>query len=99
MSPLRLLLTAAAVLTLGTAAAYLVLRPDDGGPDRVLDPRGTATAAAPHAGNAADRALRSRGAGPAGSAVVALNNWRYRADPGNAGLGRGLGPVHLPLPA
>ena len=39
--------------------------------------------------SAARTALLTRGGGPDGSAVVALNRWRYRADPLNRGLSAG----------
>jgi hypothetical protein len=40
-------------------------------------------------GHAAESALAQTGQGPAGSAVITLDRWRYRADPDNRGRDRG----------
>jgi hypothetical protein len=79
----RRLLPAALLIVVACAAALaltLTLRSEDqapggGAPDR---PPGAAQAA-----------LRHIGAGPAGSAIVTLARWRYRADPGDRGLRAG----------
>ena len=59
----------------GGAGAYLALRDDGGGGERGR--------AKPQ--SAARVALLQRGGGPDGSAVIALNRWRYRADPRDRG--------------
>lgn len=41
--------------------------------------------------SAAEATLRPIGAGPAGSGIVTLSRWRYRADPDNRGRDRGWG--------
>ncbi len=77
--PRRLL--PAALLTVVACAAVLAValrsedRPSGGRADRP-----------PSAGQAA---LRHTGAGPAGSAIVTLARWRYRADPGDRGRAAG----------
>jgi hypothetical protein len=42
-------------------------------------------------GDAAESALAQIGQGPAGSAAITLDRWRYRADPDNRGRDRGWG--------
>ena len=45
----------------------------------------------PDSPGATAAALAQTGDGPAGSAIVTLRDWRYRADPGNRGRDRGWG--------
>ena len=75
---LRRLLPAALLIIVACAVALAVVLHGE-------DPatRGGAT------GDAAESALAQIGQGPAGSAVVTLDRWRYRADPDNRGRDRG----------
>ncbi|MFP5361227.1 MAG: glycoside hydrolase family 2 TIM barrel-domain containing protein [Thermoleophilia bacterium] len=81
---LRRLLLAALLIAVACAAAFVI----------VLD--GDEAATPGRAGDAArlgpaQTALLRTGAGPAGSAIVTLRRWRYRADPDNRGRDRGWG--------
>ncbi len=76
-----LLIALACVLLIGGAGGlYLAL--DDGG-------GGGGDHGAARKQSAARIALLTRGGGPDGSAVVALNRWRYRSDPLDRGLAAG----------
>lgn len=73
---LRRLLPAALLVIVACAVALaVVLSGDD-----PVDPRAPSATAA---------ALAQTGDGPAGSAIVALRDWRYRADPDDRGRDRG----------
>jgi len=74
----------ACVFVTGCALGVYVVIDGDGGSERA--PRG-ADGQRPR--SAAETALLQSGGGPAGSAVVTLNRWRYRADPRDRGLRAG----------
>ena len=73
---LRRLLPAALLVVVACAVALAVALGGE-------DPPG------PGARSPAAAALAQTGDGPAGSAIVPLRDWRYRADPGNRGRDRG----------
>jgi Glycosyl hydrolases family 2, TIM barrel domain/Glycosyl hydrolases family 2, sugar binding domain/Glycosyl hydrolases family 2 len=86
MLPPRLLLIVF-VLAAAAGGAWLLLGEGEEGKPNAAD-------GAPAAATPADRALLADGGGPAGSASVALNRWRYRADPGNRGARAGWADGH-----
>jgi len=71
----RLLPAALLVIVACAVALAVALSGEDPVGPRPLSPTATA--------------LSQTGAGPAGSAIVTLRDWRYRADPGNRGRDRG----------
>lgn len=81
MSPSRLLLIVFVLAAVAGGVWLLVLDGDGGAPGG----GGSVTTAK----SATERALRADGGGPAGSAPVALNRWRYRADRRNRGARAG----------
>lgn len=81
MSPSRLLLIVFVLAAVAGGAWLLVFDEDDGAP--------IGGGAATTGKSAAERVLREDGGGPAGSVPVALNRWRYRADPRNRGARAG----------
>ena len=78
---LRRLLPAALLIVVACAAALAIALSGEDAP----------TLGGPGGGSpsAAEAALLRTGDGPAGSAIVPLHRWRYRADPGNDGRDRG----------
>lgn len=79
----RLVATVLLIVVAGAAALAFLLRGDDARGPRAGDGAGAISAA--------EATLLRMGSGPAGSGVVTLTRWRYRADPDNRGRDRGWG--------
>lgn len=79
--PRRLLPAALLIVVACAAALALALKSEDQAP--------SGGAGRPPGADVAQATLRDIGAGPAGSAIVTLTRWRYRADPGDRGRDAG----------